>query len=58
MEFQRVIWGAVEKFSVIDGERHQRDVAVSSISLDALKVREGEPLKVDARVHLWVTGWG
>lgn len=57
MEFQRVIWGAVQKFSVIDRERHQRDVAVSSISLDALEVREGEPLKVDARVHLWVTGW-
>lgn len=57
MEFQRVIWGAVQKFSVIDSEGHQRDVAVSSISLDTLKVREGEPLKMDARVHLWVTGW-
>lgn len=57
MEFQRVIWGAVQKFSIIDSEGHQRDVAVSSISLDALEVWEGEPLKMDARVHLWVTGW-
>lgn len=57
MEFQRVIWGAVEKLSVIDSEGHQRDVAVSSIRLDALEVRQGEPLEVDAGVHLWVTGW-
>lgn len=56
MEFEGVIWGAVEKFPVIDSEGHQRDVTVSSISLDTVEVREGEPLKVEAGVHLWVTG--
>lgn len=40
VEFERVIGGAVQELPVVDGEGHQRDVAVSAVRLHAVEVRK------------------
>lgn len=57
MEFQRIIRRAIQKLPVIDSEGHERDVTVATVSLDTVEVRQREPLKMESRGHLWVTGW-
>lgn len=55
MEFQRIIWGAVQKLPVIDSEWHKWDVTVSTIRLNTIEVRKREPFKMESMGHLGVT---
>lgn len=58
VEFQRVVGRAVQELAVIDGEGHEGDVTVSTVSLHTVKVGERESFKMESGGHLGVTRWG